>query len=297
MRKVAVALDLEQRLQLPGLDPRRADLTVAGAVLLDTILRRSVPRRSRCAISRCAKDWCSITSAQHRSDIARVDTIPTSAAARRSSSAERCNWEAAHSQQRRQPRAGAVRPDDRRARHGDREREWLEFASLLHDIGNHISYERHHRHSYYLIKNGDLRGFEPEEIEVIALVARYHRRGTPEDPTTATGLPSGLRRTVRILSAFLRVAETLDRSRNGVVRKVESGNGPARCASTSTRRRHRARSVGGTTAQRALEQAGTQDRIVAHHLKEPDVPARTAEQAAASRGLNPNGRPGHSGDF
>ena len=44
----------------------------------------------------------------------------------------------------------------------------------------HISYERHHKHSYYLIKNGDLRGFEPEEIEIIALVARYHRQATPK---------------------------------------------------------------------------------------------------------------------
>ena len=42
----------------------------------------------------------------------------------------------------------------------DREREWLEYGALLHDVGVHISYERHHRHSYYLIKNGDLRGFD-----------------------------------------------------------------------------------------------------------------------------------------
>ena len=44
----------------------------------------------------------------------------------------------------------------------------------------HISYERHHQHSYYLIKNGDLRGFDPQEIEVIALIARYHRQATPK---------------------------------------------------------------------------------------------------------------------
>ena len=74
----------------------------------------------------------------------------------------------------------AVRPDAGRPRPGRREREWLEYAALLHDIGVHISYERHHRHSYYLIKNGDLRGFEPDEIEVIALVARYHRQATPK---------------------------------------------------------------------------------------------------------------------
>src|SRR4030095_12156956 len=50
----------------------------------------------------------------------------------------------------------------------------------MHDIGAHISFGRHHRHSYYLITNGDLRGFQPEEIEIMALVARYHRRSTPQ---------------------------------------------------------------------------------------------------------------------
>ena len=97
---------------------------------------------------------------------------------------------------------------------GDREREWLEYAAFLHDIGNHISYERHHRHSYYLIKNGDLRGFEPDEIEVMALVARYHRRATPKgDHEGYVDLDRPAQRTVTILSAFLRLAETLDRSR------------------------------------------------------------------------------------
>ena len=80
-------------------------------------------------------------------------------------------------------RAAASRSSTRRAAiHGltDREREWLEYAALLHDIGVHISYEGHHKHSYYLIRNGDLRGFEPDEIETIALIARYHRRATPK---------------------------------------------------------------------------------------------------------------------
>ena len=94
--------------------------------------------------------------------------------------AERCAWEAEHS---RQVAAIALTLFDYTKRiHelGDREREWLEYAGFLHDIGNHISYEKHHRHSYYLIKHGDLRGFEPEEIDVIALVTRYHRRATPK---------------------------------------------------------------------------------------------------------------------
>ena len=77
----------------------------------------------------------------------------------------------------------------------------------------HISYERHHKHSYYLIKNGDLRGFEPEEIEIIALVARYHRQATPKKSHEGYGdLKGEQRRTVRTLSAMLRLAEGLDRS-------------------------------------------------------------------------------------
>src|SRR5439155_524798 len=100
--------------------------------------------------------------------------------------------------------------DRTRAIHGltDKEREWLEYASILHDAGVHISYERHHRHSYYLIKNGDLRGFEPDEIETIALVARYHRRSPPSRRHADFGELGRKRRTiVRQLSAILRLGE------------------------------------------------------------------------------------------
>ena len=80
----------------------------------------------------------------------------------------------------------------------DREREWLEYGALLHDVGVHISYERHHRHSYYLIKNGDLRGFDPQEIEIIALIARYHRQATPKKSHDGYGeLKGALRKTVK----------------------------------------------------------------------------------------------------
>src|SRR4029078_3368338 len=110
--------------------------------------------------------------------------------------------------------------DQTRAIHGltDREREWLEFASLMHDVGTQISFFRHHPPSHYLIKNGDLRGFQPEEIEVLALVARYHRRGTPKQShEDYAQLPRQLRRTVRTLASILRVAESLDRSHAQVI--------------------------------------------------------------------------------
>jgi exopolyphosphatase/guanosine-5'-triphosphate,3'-diphosphate pyrophosphatase len=92
----------------------------------------------------------------------------------------------------------------------------------MHDVGGHISYPRHHRHSYYLIKNGDLRGFEPEEIEVMALVARYHRRGTPKKTHEEYAqLRPPLRRTVRALASILRLAESLDRSHAQVVSALD----------------------------------------------------------------------------
>jgi exopolyphosphatase/guanosine-5'-triphosphate,3'-diphosphate pyrophosphatase len=213
LRKEAVALSLAQRLTMPGLDPRRGDLMVAGAVLLDAILRRlGAEDITLCDLA--LREGLVLDYIRRNSKhIKHVDSIPD---VRRRSSlelAERCNYYAEHAQQ--VVRLALAIFDQTRALHGltDREREWLEFAALLHDIGTHISYERHHRHSYYLIRNGDLRGFDPDEIEVIALVARYHRRGTPKrSHEEYSKLPSPLRRTVRTLASILRVAESLDRS-------------------------------------------------------------------------------------
>ena len=179
-RKELVALDLEKRLRVPGLEPRRADLAVAGSILLDQILRRlGADEITLCDLS-LREGLVLDYIARHRKEIAQADRYPD--VRRRSvfELAERCHFWPEHSQQ--VARLAVALFDHTRAIHGltDREREWLEYAAILHDIGVHISYEGHHKHSYYLIKNGDLRGFEPDEIETIALVARYHRQATPK---------------------------------------------------------------------------------------------------------------------
>jgi exopolyphosphatase/guanosine-5'-triphosphate,3'-diphosphate pyrophosphatase len=218
LRKTVTDLSLEERLALPGLDPRRADLVVAGAILLDTLIGKLDAKDITLCDLALREGLVLGYIHRHRKEIVRVDRYPD---VRRRSTielAERCNWEADHAKQ--VARLALSIFDQTRHLHGlgDREQEWLEYASLLHDVGNHISYERHHRHSYYLIKNGDLRGFEPNEIQVIALAARYHRRGTPKkDHDGYVDLPPELRRTVRLLAAILRLAEALDRSRHGVV--------------------------------------------------------------------------------
>ena len=222
VRKDVRDMDLEQRLAMPGLDPRRADLVVAGSVLLDTILRRlEADELTLCDLA-LREGLVLDYIRRNKRQIAQADLIPD---VRRRSTielAERCHYYAVHAQQ--VARLALALFDQTRAAHGltDREREWLEYAALMHDLGVHISYPRHHRHSYYLIKNGDLRGFEPEEIEVMALVARYHRRGTPKKTHEEYAqLRPPLRRTVRLLAAILRLAESLDRSHAQVVSGLE----------------------------------------------------------------------------
>ncbi len=96
---------------------------------------------------------------------------------------------------------------------GAREREWLEFAALLHDIGHSIHFERHHKHSHYLILTADLDGFDPREIEIIAEVARFHRGPPPRSKHLSfAALRSWQQRSVEKLAALLRVANALDRT-------------------------------------------------------------------------------------
>jgi exopolyphosphatase / guanosine-5'-triphosphate,3'-diphosphate pyrophosphatase len=103
---------------------------------------------------------------------------------------------------------------------GAAEREILWAASILHDIGVTIDYHDHHKHGSYLILNGDLPGFTHRELALIALLVRYHRKGKPT-PDELTGLlDAGDERRLIQLCALLRLAEQIDRSRDGVVRDV-----------------------------------------------------------------------------
>ena len=102
------------------------------------------------------------------------------------------------------------------------DRELLEYACLLHDIGYHISHRKHHKHALYLIRNSDLRGFREDEINLMANVARYHRRSTPHKRHPEyKELEKPLRKKVKKLSAILRVADGLDRSHYQNVRQLE----------------------------------------------------------------------------
>ena len=102
---------------------------------------------------------------------------------------------------------------------GDRwERELLFSACVLHDIGMSVDYDDHHKHSRYLILNAGLPGFDPREVALVAQAARYHRKGMPDFGELAPLAEEGDGARLDRLSILLRLAEDLERSRDQSVR-------------------------------------------------------------------------------
>ena len=303
LRKHLVASELEERLATPGMDPRRADLSVAGSVLFDTIIRRlgateftlcDLALREGIVLDYVHRNSARIRKVERYPDVRRRSIIELG---------ERCGYWSEHAQQ--VARLALNIFDQTRSVHGlsDREREWLEFGALLHDVGVHISYERHHRHSYYLIKNGDLRGFDPQEIEVIALIARYHRQATPKKSHEGYGdLRGSLRRTVKALSAMVRLAEGLDRSHAQAIAGIDlyprGDDYLARLRATGdaelelwAAHRHVAplesllgKPLRFEVASHDYRQSrDAKDRTPSTHAEQPDDPARVPGQAVRGR--------------
>ncbi|GAC1319760.1 MAG: hypothetical protein NVSMB16_15360 [Acidimicrobiales bacterium] len=109
---------------------------------------------------------------------------------------------------------------------GAADRELLEFSAFLHDIGEHVAVEGHHKHTAYLIEHGRLRGFDPVEVAMLACMGRFHRRG---EPKTSYGPFGGLeaadRERVTRLVTLLRLADGLDRSHLATVERLHVGIG------------------------------------------------------------------------
>ena len=213
------ALPAAERSTIPGVKPARADLILAGAIVVQGVLQAG------------GFDGLETTEAGLREGVffERLLTEhdpPLFENLRRTSVmnlAARYNVDAAHT---RHVAALALGMFDELAQlglhHGDaRERELLWAACMLHDIGMSVDYDDHHKHSRYLILNGGLPGFSPIEVAIIAQAARYHRKGMP-DPGPLAALFAG-EDTERLnrCAVLLRLAEDLERSRDQLVRGVD----------------------------------------------------------------------------
>ncbi len=207
-------------LAIPGLDPKRGDIILAGALVLQESFR--VWKIDRMTISDFAlregiifdflKNRLAKEGSEHLSNL-RYQNI------RRLG--EAFHYDKGHADH--VTRLALQLFDQLGSLHelSRQERDVLEYASLLHEIGFFVSHAQHHRHSYYLIRNAELMGFTDTEKAIIANVARYHRKSHPKAKHEGfADLPMRERDVVQKLAAMLRIADGLDRSHMGHVRDV-----------------------------------------------------------------------------
>ena len=220
-----IHLDSSARRKLTGLDEKRVDLIVPGIILIDTIFRvfglKEVVVSESALREGMVVHYVSGLRGRGEGD-GRLDI-------RRQSVEElgyRCNWHRPHSLQ--VARLSVMLFDQLQPLHGLKPhyRELLEYAALLHNIGEFISIAAHHKHSQYIIMNADLRGFAPAEVEIIGNVARYHRKNPPsvKHPLYAQ-LKLSHQRAVDVLSGILRVANGLERGHRQNVQGISSSIG------------------------------------------------------------------------
>lgn len=219
-----VKLTAAERAALEGLDEGRQDQIVAGVVLVQVLLAK---------LDELGLQKLTVSNAALREGIV-LDYIARKLPAmrvrrevpdpRRRSVLDlcrRCEWHREHSQQ--VTRLTLMLFDELVPLHElkPRERELIEYAALMHDIGWHIGRRDHHKHSAYLILHGKLRDFSPREIRIMANIARYHRGPSPKQKHRLYAmLPGAARRTVDFGAAILRIADGLDRSHAAVVRSL-----------------------------------------------------------------------------
>lgn len=221
VRRAVERADRRTRLQMKGLDAKRVDLIVPGAALADHVLRstRAVrlvgctwALREGVLLDFIARHPRKIADAEHYAD------------PRRRSVARLRRRFGDHGGHAEHVEHLATQLFDQLAEPlalPPEARELLQFAALLHDIGHHIRHQSHQHHSYYLIQNCELLGFRREEVDMIALAARFHRKAPPKETDALfVALTKADRRTVRGMVALLRVADGLDRTHYGVVREV-----------------------------------------------------------------------------
>ena len=209
------------RLAIPGLDAKRADTLLPAAVVVRTVMER-VDRDEMTISDKAIREGLIYDFIErNREGLQAEQEIPNVRRRNVVYLARRCHYPKVHSHH--VAHLALQLFDQMQPLHGlgDQEREWLEYAAILHDIGYLIHSRQHHKHAYYLIKNTDLYGLTADEIEMIANIARYHRRALPQSKHEGfQAIPARQRRTLEMLGALLRVADGLDRSYFSVIQEV-----------------------------------------------------------------------------
>jgi exopolyphosphatase/guanosine-5'-triphosphate,3'-diphosphate pyrophosphatase len=208
----------EERAHVPGLNPARADIIVAGLAAAAEVMARFDSSDLRSSAYGIREGI--LLEAAHVTPM-----VADPGAARERSIrefAERCHYEEPHA---RHVQMIALQLFDALAPRmglGAVDRRLLADAALLHDVGYHINYEKHNKHSYHLISHAELLGLTPAEQVAIAHVARYHRGAVPKKSHRAfAGLDRVLRERIVKLAALLRFADGFDRGHIGAVARLK----------------------------------------------------------------------------
>jgi exopolyphosphatase/guanosine-5'-triphosphate,3'-diphosphate pyrophosphatase len=229
-----VRASAKERLATRGLDRTRLHTIVPGAVVLRALLDRFSLREVTACEYALREGVLYDYVAQNRAGLTDERAFPDIRHRSVLALARRCNWKEPHA--RHVAALSLLIFDQLAPRLGwpAEERELLEYAALLHDIGMLISVPKHHLHSEYLIRHGDLLGFTPREITVLGSIVRYHRRAEPSKRHASyRALSKPDRRTVARLAAILRVVEGLDRTQFGLIRSVHCEVAEGRCVMTA----------------------------------------------------------------
>ncbi|BDG09945.1 Ppx/GppA phosphatase family protein [Anaeromyxobacter paludicola] len=214
------AMRVDQRRKL--FEPRRAEIVVAGAVILESAMRH-LGLASITSVDTGLRDGILV-------DLVRRTLPPRASQGQAALAAEaalamgrRFQFDEAHALKVRDVALSLF--DQLPAVHGlpAAARRILETAALLHDVGNAVSHQRHHKHTWYLVANADLPGLSDQERTLAALTARYHRRSAPErHRADLAPLSDDEFQAVRRLSTLLRVADALDRSHHQPLRSLSA---------------------------------------------------------------------------
>ncbi len=212
----------KKRAELPGMDPKRADIIVGGVLILEQAITRLGIQEITIS-DHALREGILFDHYQKQFNIERYHHLSQLRYKSVQNLCDTCQVDLNHAEH---VRFLAIQLFDAlrvAEMHflGESERELLEAASLLHDVGYHISADQHHKHSYYIIRNTPLLGFTNDEEELIANIARYHRKSHPKAKhENFERVPPEKRFLVSILAGILRIAEGLDRRRQRLINTI-----------------------------------------------------------------------------
>lgn len=214
-------MSASERLKVPGLDAKRVDSIVPGIILVRSLLEVLHADEYLLCDSALREGLVVDFASRNRPGIQLVDEFPDLRRRSVVRLARRCQVNWPHAEHVARLALDLFRGTRPLHNLPNADGELLEFAALLHDVGFHIAASKHHKHAAYLIENADLQGFSAEEVQLLAQIARYHRKATPRDAHEGYAKLDGRnRQRVRILASLLRVADGLDRSYTQAIRGV-----------------------------------------------------------------------------